>query len=275
MQSLQTRRATAPAAASRAAAARPQPPARRRAAAVAADARMQFIRGVDEPTVPEVSLRRARTGTSGAAMMLFESPSIFQASGELGEITGLFMIDDEGELSTTDVKAKFVNGKPQAIEAKYTMRSQFEWERFIRFMDRPTAAQPPAPDLQRAQRRVRSAPGGQPQQQQPQQQPVAARLRALALREIDPPPGGEALAEAGCTAMLEAQRAAKALGLEPALFDDVCCGMQQAVGGGGARLFLAGDYPSLRYACSAGDAAVARKWMARMAARGGGGGGGG
>lgn len=46
------------------------------------------------------------------------------------------MIDDEGVLSTTDVKAKFVNGKPQAIEAKYSMRSQFEWDRFIRFMDR-------------------------------------------------------------------------------------------------------------------------------------------
>jgi hypothetical protein len=49
---------------------------------------------------------------------------------------GLFMIDDEGTLSTTDVKAKFINGKPQAIEAKYAMRSQFEWDRFIRFMDR-------------------------------------------------------------------------------------------------------------------------------------------
>jgi photosystem II protein len=46
------------------------------------------------------------------------------------------MIDDEGTLSTTDVKAKFINGKPQAIEAKYSMRSQFEWDRFIRFMDR-------------------------------------------------------------------------------------------------------------------------------------------
>jgi hypothetical protein len=50
------------------------------------------------------------------------------------------MIDDEGTLSTTDVKAKFVNGKPQAIEAKYSMRSQFEWDRFIRFMDRHVMA---------------------------------------------------------------------------------------------------------------------------------------
>lgn len=46
------------------------------------------------------------------------------------------MIDDEGTLSTTDVKARFVNGKPTAIEARYNMRSQFEWDRFIRFMDR-------------------------------------------------------------------------------------------------------------------------------------------
>eukprot|EP00879_Flechtneria_rotunda_P005738 GHRR01006039.1.p1 GENE.GHRR01006039.1~~GHRR01006039.1.p1 ORF type:complete len:187 (+),score=37.66 GHRR01006039.1:50-610(+) len=99
-------------------------------------ASLQFIRGVDEPVVPDVSLRRSRTGTSGQALFLFDNPSVFQASGELGDITGLFMIDDEGTLSTTDVKARFINGKPQAIEAKYSMRSQFEWDRFIRFMDR-------------------------------------------------------------------------------------------------------------------------------------------
>ncbi len=42
----------------------------------------------------------------------------------------------QGVLTTTDVKAKFVNGKPQIIEAKFNMRSQFEWDRFMRFMDR-------------------------------------------------------------------------------------------------------------------------------------------
>lgn len=76
-------------------------------------ASLQFIKGVDEPTVPEVRLSRSRTGASGAALFVFENPSIFQASGEMGEITGLFMEDDEGTLTTTDVKAKFVNGKPQ------------------------------------------------------------------------------------------------------------------------------------------------------------------
>jgi photosystem II protein len=99
-------------------------------------ARLEFIRGIDEPTIPEVRLSRSRTGASGSALFIFDQPSIFQASGDIGDITGLFMEDDEGTLTTTDVKAKFVNGKPQAIEARYAMRSGFEWDRFMRFMDR-------------------------------------------------------------------------------------------------------------------------------------------
>jgi photosystem II reaction center protein Psb28 len=31
----------------------------------------------------------------------------------------LFMIDEEGEMATVDVNAKFINGKPDAIECKY------------------------------------------------------------------------------------------------------------------------------------------------------------
>jgi photosystem II protein len=33
-------------------------------------------------------------------------------------------------------QAKFVNGKPARIEAKYVMRSTLEWDRFMRFMER-------------------------------------------------------------------------------------------------------------------------------------------
>jgi Psb28 protein len=54
----------------------------------------------------------------------------------MGEITGLYMNDDEGEIVTVDVQAKFVNGKPEAIEAKHVMRSPIEWDRFMRFMER-------------------------------------------------------------------------------------------------------------------------------------------
>ena len=47
---------------------------------------------------------------------------------------GMFLTDDEGEISTVDVNAKFVNGKPQAVEATVVMKSTAEWNRFMRFM---------------------------------------------------------------------------------------------------------------------------------------------
>jgi photosystem II reaction center protein Psb28 len=71
-----------------------------------------------------------------AATFVFKNPSVFEADNMLGEITGLYMIDEEGEIASVDVNAKFVNGKPDAIEAKHVMRSAFEWDRFMRFMER-------------------------------------------------------------------------------------------------------------------------------------------
>ena len=99
-------------------------------------ATLQFIRGIDEPSVPDVKLTRSKDGSSGTATFVFDTPSVFESSEELGDITGLFMIDDEGDFSTVDVQAKFVNGKPDRIEARYVMRSAFEWDRFMRFMER-------------------------------------------------------------------------------------------------------------------------------------------
>lgn len=87
-------------------------------------------------TLPAPVMKAASLATPTS---LCSAPLHPQASGEMGDITGLFMVDDEGTLSTTDVKAKFINGKPQAIEAKFNMRSQFEWDRFMRFMDRYAA----------------------------------------------------------------------------------------------------------------------------------------
>ena len=98
-------------------------------------ATIQFVRGLDEKVVPNVKLTRARDGSSGVATFQFVSPNVFDASTQAqGEITGMFMEDEEGEISTTDVNARFANGKPQAIEATYVMKSPDEWDRFMRFM---------------------------------------------------------------------------------------------------------------------------------------------
>jgi photosystem II 13kDa protein len=96
-------------------------------------AEIQFVRGENETVIPDVRLTRAKDGTNGRAYFYFDNPKILE--GNL-EILGMYMVDEEGELISRDVNAKFVNGIAKAIEVAYTMKSTAEWERFIRFMDR-------------------------------------------------------------------------------------------------------------------------------------------
>ena len=98
-------------------------------------AKIQFSRGVNEEVVPEVRLTRSRSGDSGTATFIFANPKAL-AEGSTDEITGMYMVDEEGEIVTREVKGKFVNGKPSGLEAIYLMKSADEWERFMRFMDR-------------------------------------------------------------------------------------------------------------------------------------------
>lgn len=101
------------------------------------EAKIQFIRGLSEKALPDVRLTRSRDGSTGTATFIFKNPNILdKRATKEGEITGMYLIDKEGVLETRNVNAKFVNGKPDAIEAIYIMKSSEAWDRFIRFMKR-------------------------------------------------------------------------------------------------------------------------------------------
>ncbi len=101
-------------------------------------AAIQFSRGITEAVVPDVRLTRAKDGTNGTATFYFEHPKALDETST-DDITGMYLVDEEGELMTREVKAKFINGKASALEALYIIRSADEWERFMRFMERYAA----------------------------------------------------------------------------------------------------------------------------------------
>lgn len=98
-------------------------------------AQIQFSRGINEDAIPDVRLTRSRDGSNGTATFYFDKPKALSNSST-EDITGMYLIDEEGELTTREVKAKFVNGQPQALEALYVMKSAEDWDRFMRFMQR-------------------------------------------------------------------------------------------------------------------------------------------
>lgn len=100
-------------------------------------AQIQFIQGIEELTIPKIRLTRSRDGSTGTATFIFDNPNILDpTTSKEGDITGMYLCDEEGNLSTKEVNARFVNGKPVSIEAIYIMRTPLEWDRFMRFMER-------------------------------------------------------------------------------------------------------------------------------------------
>jgi photosystem II protein len=98
---------------------------------------IQFIQGIDEEVIAEVKLTRSRDGSTGTATFIFDQPTILDKTmSQTGDITGMFMLDEEGSLVTRDVNARYINGKPKSIEAIYIMKNREAWDRFMRFMER-------------------------------------------------------------------------------------------------------------------------------------------
>ncbi|MEC4806923.1 MAG: photosystem II reaction center protein Psb28 [Jaaginema sp. PMC 1079.18] len=98
-------------------------------------ARIEFARGITEEIVPKIKLTRSRSGNGGTATFRFDDPKVL--GNDTGEdITGMYMVDEEGEIVTREVKGVFVNGQARALEALHIMKSADEWDRFMRFMER-------------------------------------------------------------------------------------------------------------------------------------------
>nr|QCI04467.1 photosystem II protein W [Antithamnion hubbsii] len=104
-------------------------------------ASIQFIEGINETVIPDIKLTRSRDGSTGTATFRFNNPDIIQLDmQESGDIQGMYLKDEEGELMTTDVSAKFENGKPKGIQSIYIIKNPYEWDRFMRFMERYSEA---------------------------------------------------------------------------------------------------------------------------------------
>ena len=97
-------------------------------------AEIQFARGIAEPVIPDVRLTRAKDGSNGTATFYFDYPQALSENGV--EVTGMYLVDEEGALVTREVNGKFINGEPAGIEAIYVMKSEADWDRFMRFMNR-------------------------------------------------------------------------------------------------------------------------------------------
>ena len=96
---------------------------------------IQFIKGENEKDLPEIRLFRNLDGKKGQAVYKFNKPSTITLEN-FDSINKMYLIDDEGELSTRKIDLSISEEKIMAVKSTYIWNSEKEFERFMRFAKR-------------------------------------------------------------------------------------------------------------------------------------------
>jgi len=102
-------------------------------------ASIQFIQGLVESVVPEITIERNSDGREGKAYFIFNEPETLSQE-RASPINQIIMTDKEGELTSRDVSIIEKDGKSNSIKAAYSWKSYLEFERFMRFAHNYTKA---------------------------------------------------------------------------------------------------------------------------------------
>ena len=96
---------------------------------------IQFIKGKNEKCHPEIRLYRDLDGKKGKAVYKFINPTTITIEN-FKSIQKMYLIDEEGELSTRKIDLSISEGHIMEVKSTYSWVSEKEFERFMRFASR-------------------------------------------------------------------------------------------------------------------------------------------
>ena len=96
---------------------------------------IQFVKGNNEKNRPEIHLFRDPDGKKGKAIYKFNQPTSITIDN-LKSIQKMYLIDEEGELSTRKIDLSVSDNKIMEVKSTYSWNSEKEFERFMRFSER-------------------------------------------------------------------------------------------------------------------------------------------
>tara|TARA_Y100001968_G_C19091584_1_gene587983 strand:- start:111 stop:452 length:342 start_codon:yes stop_codon:yes gene_type:complete len=99
------------------------------------DVAIQFIKGKNEQDHPEIRLFRNHDGQRGQAIYKFTNPSTITLEN-LKSIHKMYLIDKEGELSTSKIDLSISENYIKEITSTYNWHSEKEFLRYMRFAER-------------------------------------------------------------------------------------------------------------------------------------------
>ena len=97
---------------------------------------IQFLKGINETTLPLIFLTRSQNGQTGTASFFFKNPTLFSHYNAFSEkIENMHLIWENNEIKTNNIKIHFYEGQPFLIESIFIFTSNKEWFTFFSFMN--------------------------------------------------------------------------------------------------------------------------------------------
>ncbi len=96
---------------------------------------IQFMKGKNEKDLPEIRLFRSLDGKRGKVIYKFYNPTTITIEN-FNLIQKMYLIDEEGELSTRKIDLSFSDNNITEVKSTYNWDSEKEFERFMRFAKR-------------------------------------------------------------------------------------------------------------------------------------------
>ena len=96
---------------------------------------IQFLKGENEKKHPEIRLFRSKDGKKGHVLYKFDKPKTITIQN-FKSIQKMYLIDEEGELSTRKIDLSISEGHIMEVKSTYSWVSEKEFERFMRFASR-------------------------------------------------------------------------------------------------------------------------------------------
>ena len=96
---------------------------------------IQFLKGENEKEHPEIRLFRSKDGKKGHVLYKFDKPKTITIQN-FKSIQKMYLIDEEGELSTRKIDLSISEGHIMEVKSTYSWVSEKEFERFMRFASR-------------------------------------------------------------------------------------------------------------------------------------------
>ena len=97
--------------------------------------KIQFLKGKDENDHPEIRIFRSNDGKKGKAIYKFNKPTSITIEN-FKTIQKMYLIDEEGELSTRGIDVFITNENIREVKSTYNWNTEKEFERFMRFAKR-------------------------------------------------------------------------------------------------------------------------------------------